>query len=106
MKLTVLVPPSRVPVLLVHVPEKVCVSPDPKTSVPPFPLIIRLAPLTFPVNVALPEVLVIDIRPVVVMPSMLCAPSVPANVILELPACNPVNGLEAWQMKLPSKVRS
>ena len=65
-------PPASVPAVLVQVPLKVCVNPEaPRFNVPPVPLIIRLVPITPPVKVAVPPVLLIVIRPAVAKPSML-----------------------------------
>ena len=64
----VLEPPFNVPAVLVHVPEKVCVNPEPKFKVPPVPLIVNPAPFMFPVKVAVPPVFVMEIKPVVVKP--------------------------------------
>ena len=49
---------------------------------------VRLTPLTAPAKVAVPAVLVIEIRPVVVNEAILCAVVTPAKVIGELPAVN------------------
>ena len=61
------------PAVRVHVPVKVWVSPTPRSIVPPVPLMVSAAPLTFPVNVAVPAVFVIETVPVVVNAPMLCA---------------------------------
>ena len=107
MKLIVHDPPSSVPEVLFQVPVKVWTNPTaPRFRVPPVPLTTRFNPFTLPVKVAVPAVFVIETTPVVVNPSMLCAESDPAKVILELPACNPFVGSD-WELtKLPLKVRS
>ena len=61
-----LVPPSRVPLVLVHVPLKVCDNPLPRFRVPPNPFIFSPAPDTLPVKVAVPLVFVIETSPIVV----------------------------------------
>ena len=73
-KLRVLDAPSRVPAVLVQVPEKVWIHPAPRFRVPPFPLIVRPPPLTGPVRVAMAPVLVIETTPVVEKPAILCVP--------------------------------
>ena len=64
-------PPFSIPFEFVHEPVNVCVSPVPRLSVPPFPLIVNPFPFTLFVNVALPPVFVIETVPVVVNPAML-----------------------------------
>ena len=61
-----LLPPFKLPAVSVTTPVKVCVSPTPMFNVPPVPLMVNPAPLVFPVNVAVPPVLVIETVPVVV----------------------------------------
>ena len=61
-----LLPPSSVPAVLVHVPLKVWDNPAPRLRIPAVPFIVKAAPDTFPVNVAVPETFVIDTVPVVV----------------------------------------
>ena len=84
-RLNVLEPPFNVPAVLVQVPVKVCVNEVPRFKVPPVPLIVKPAPFTFPVNVAVPAVLVIDTVPVVVKSSIFCGVIVPAIVIPPAP---------------------
>ena len=76
----VLVPPWNVPWVRVRLPEKLCVKPVPKFRVPPIPLRVRFAPVTAPVKVAVPPVLVMETVPVVVKPAIDCV-AVPAIVI-------------------------
>lgn len=83
--LRVLESPFKVPAVSVTSPVKVWVRPVPRLIVPPEPLMFRAPPLTLPVSVAVPPVLVIDTVPVVVKPTILCV-AVPAIVIVELPA--------------------
>ena len=75
--------PKSVPAVRVTFPVKLCVSPAPKSSVPPVPLIVNPPPFTLPVNVAVPAVFVIETRPVVVKPAMLCEAIVLAMTIGE-----------------------
>ena len=88
------------PAVLVQVPEKVWVNPLPKFNVPPDPLIVSPAPVTFPINVAVPDVLVMETRPVVVNPSILCVVIVPVITIGEAFATK-VPSL----LKLPPRVK-
>lgn len=62
----VLDPPFNVPAVSVTTPEKVCVKPTPKLSVPPEPFIVNAAPLRLPAAIATPEVLDMVTLPVVV----------------------------------------
>jgi len=86
----------------------VWVSPAPRSSVPPGPFIVKPVPPMFPFKMAVPAVLVINTKPVVVpfpvvvkLP-IFCNSVVPAIVILELPALKvPV----APMIKSPCKVR-
>ncbi len=71
--------PRSAPLVLVQAPVKVCVKPAPRFRVPPEPLNVKAPPLTLPVNVAVPAVLVMDTVPVVVKLPMLCV-AVPAIV--------------------------
>lgn len=83
----VLVLPNRVPAVSVTVLLVACDKPAPRSSVPPLPFMVRPLQLILPPSVAVLPVLVIDTRPVVVNPAMLCV-AVPAIVIGELPAVN------------------
>jgi len=85
--LSVLEPPFKDPAVRVTLPVKVCVNELPRLSVPPEPLIVKPAPLTAPCSVAVPPVLVIVVRPVVVYPAMFCVAVLPI-VMAELPAVN------------------
>ena len=69
--------PDRAPVVLVHAPVKVWVSPVPRSKVPFDPFIVSPAPLTLPVNVAIPPVFDMVVRPVVVYPAIDCVPAPP-----------------------------
>jgi len=84
-KLTILEPPSSVPLVLVQVPLKEWVNPVPRLNVPPVPFMVSPAPLILPVKVATPEVLVIDTRPVVVKLPIFCVAVVPERVTAEFP---------------------
>ena len=69
--LSVLEPPFKLPAVRVTIPEKVWVKPAPRFNVPPLPLIVKAAPFTLPVNVAVPELFDIVTVPVVVNALML-----------------------------------
>ena len=56
----------------------------PRFNIPAAPLIVRPAPFTFPVSVAVPDAFVIETRPVVVKPSILWV-AVPVIITGELP---------------------
>jgi len=67
-------PPFNAPVPEVRVitPVKVWVKAVPRFNVPPpVPIIVRAAPFTFPVNVAIPPLLDMVVRPVVLYPAIL-----------------------------------
>ena len=70
-KLTMLDPQSRVPLVVVQIPLKVWFKLVPRFNVPPVPFIVRPPAFIGPVMVAVPAVLVIDTVPVVVKPAML-----------------------------------
>lgn len=74
-------PPFRVPLVSVTL-LTVCVKPLPRFSVPPAPLMVSAPALAFtlPVSVAVPLVLVMVTKPVVVKPAMLFVVTVPLNV--------------------------
>ena len=84
----VLLPPLSVPVVSVTSPVNVCVKPTPKFKVPPAPLIVNGPPLTFPVKVATPPVLVIKTVPVVVNAPILWV-AVPVIVTPPVPLAVP-----------------
>ena len=77
--------PSKEPAVRVQAPVKVWVNPTPRSRVPA-PLNVKPAPPMFPATVAVPEALVIETRPVVLNPPILCVAVVPAIVTGELPA--------------------
>lgn len=94
------VPPFSVPLVKVKTPVKVCDKEVPRLSVPPAPLIVNAPPLSAPVNVAVPAVLVIETVPVVVKPEMVCEVAVPLMVIFEALAVS-----VPFLVKLPPSVR-
>jgi len=93
--------PRRAPVVRVQDPEKVWVSPAPRSNVPPDPFNVKPAPPTFPVNIAVPPVLIIETSPVVLNPPMFWVAVVPPKLTGAVPASHAVALL---LMKSPSNV--
>lgn len=61
-------PPCNAPAVKVTAPFEVCVSPDPRLSVPPVPFMVSPAKVAFPLNVTVPAVRENVSNPVVVKP--------------------------------------
>jgi len=95
----VAVPPSRVPAVLVQVPENVCDNPLPRLSVPPVPLMVSPTPVTAPVKVATPLLFVMETVPEVVNPEMDWF-TAPASVIPPVPLVS-----VPATVRLPPKVK-
>ena len=93
---------ASAPAVSAMFPLNVCVSPAPRLRVPPAPLIVSVAPVTPPVNIALPPVFVIETAPVVVKLPRFWIAVVPARVTVELPT---FHGVAFPLLKSPWKVR-